>query len=160
MNGRNIEEALIADSFTLLDCGPTRGGSTLDLFYTNASPDDSSCESFPPLVTEGGIVSNHSCVKVGIEVPVTKDYVWVKKTTGKRTEEGNIGFAAELGEANWEDILSGSPDEMVEKFDDWIRQCTDKHFPLQTVRQRSNEDPWITKGIRQRAKRKKRLYRE
>ena len=49
MNGRNVEEALIADSFTLLDCGPKRGANKQDLVYTNASPGDASCETLPPL---------------------------------------------------------------------------------------------------------------
>ena len=40
-----------------------------------------------------------------------------------------------------------------------IEPAFDINFPLQTIRARSNEDPWITNGIRRRAKRKKRLYK-
>ena len=47
---------------------------------------------------------------------------------------------------------------MVQEFEMKIATLTDKHFPLQTARFRSNEDPWITNGIRKRAKRKKQLY--
>ena len=68
MNGRNIAEALMADTFHLLVCGPTRGDSKLDLFYTNANP------ATPPLETEGSSTSsNHRCVKVSIDLPATKD---------------------------------------------------------------------------------------
>ena len=44
-------------------------------------------------------------------------------------------------------------------FESVIQGITESHFPLISVRQRSNEDPWITNGIRRRAKKKRRLYR-
>ena len=50
-------------------------------------------------------------------------------------------------------------DSLVREFTGKIGQMTNRHFPLQTIRRRSNEHPWITNGIRRRAKRKKRLYR-
>lgn len=98
--------------------------------------------------------------KVSLDLPPTKGFVWVRKTTRKRTEQGALDFAADIRAADWCDILGEDPDRMVEKFDTWIRLCTDRHFPLHTVRRRSNEDPWITNGIRKRARHKRRLYRE
>ena len=51
------------------------------------------------------------------------------------------------------------PDMAAEFFEDKLQQITDRHIPLVQVRRRSNEDPWITNGIRRRARRKRRLYR-
>ena len=41
-----------------------------------------------------------------------------------------------------------------------IAELTEKHFPLQRVRRRSNEDPWITRNIRRLWKKKLRIYKK
>ena len=41
-----------------------------------------------------------------------------------------------------------------------IGELTDRHFPLERVRKRSNESLWITRKFQRRWKRKVRLYKK
>lgn len=50
-------------------------------------------------------------------------------------------------------------DDMTLELERAIASLTEKHFPLVEVRRRSNEDPWITRGIRRLWKRKIRYYK-
>ena len=60
----------------------------------------------------------------------------------------------------WQDGCGRSPDKLLGEFDEEIARLTNKHFPLIDLRKRLNKKPWITNGIRRRAKKKKKMYRE
>ena len=112
-----------------------------------------------PLETEAGTMSDHGCVHVEAVVPTTKNFTWTKRTVRKRSDSANERFAQDLRGTQWNFGHEDSPDQLVHTFEGTIAALTETHFPLHTIRARSNEDPWITIGIRRRAKRKKRLYR-
>ena len=159
MNGRQIQEAFdINHSIELVPSGPTRGTSTLDLVFTNVRDMCRRVSVHPPLETKTGTLSDHRCVMVEVAVQQTKEFTWIKKTTRKRTESADERFAEDLGITDW-GSLPADPDDALGVFESVIQSSTDSHFPLISVRQRSNEDPWITNGIRRRAKKKRRLYR-
>ena len=160
INGHNIEPAFDVDpDITLLPTPPTRGTSTLDLVFANIPDLVDYAEVRPPLETEQGIPSDHGCVHVEATIPKQKNFVWMKKTTRKRSDSADERFAHDLDQTIWDFTPAEAPDAMVQKFEQKIAALTDVHFPLRSTRVRSNEDPWITNGIRRRAKRKKRLYK-
>ena len=49
---------------------------------------------------------------------------------------------------------------MAMELEEVIGKLTDRHFPLVSVRRRSNEDPWIRKTIRRLWKKKIRIYKK
>ena len=159
MNGRRIEGAFdIDDQFTLVETGNTRGDKALDLVFTNAAQHVVLAGTRPPLETESGISSDHRFVEVALSLPKTKSLTYTKKTTRRRTASADARFAEELSLRPPVDD-EGDVDVIVGRFTEGLMGLTDKHFPLQTTSRRSNEHPWITNGIRRRAKRKKRLFR-
>ena len=89
-----------------------------------------------------------------------KNFDWVIKVTRKRTPEREAAFAEEL--AGWEldKNLNCSVDEMAVSLEKKLAELTEKHFPLRRDRRRSNEDPWITRGIRRLWKKKLRIYKK
>ena len=70
-------------------------------------------------------------------------------------------FGAALLDTDWDSVCpSGTePDALVSAFEARIACLTDELFPLRTVRARSNEEPWITEGIRRLSKLKKRIFK-
>ena len=94
MNGKNLSDALaVDDELDLIHTGPTRGNNTLDLVYTNADDHVNVSTILPPLETECNKKSDHACVNVRLTIPRTKDFVWQRKTTRKRTSAGDDRFA-------------------------------------------------------------------
>lgn len=72
LNKRDISEAFEAvDNINLIPSGPTRGAATLDHIFTNAA-DFLSVDNaivYPPLESEDGRASNHSCLFAGLTFP-------------------------------------------------------------------------------------------
>lgn len=59
-NSNSVDFVLTnARKFHLVDSGPTRGSSILNLVYTNVHPSSTIGETFPPLETENGVTSDH-----------------------------------------------------------------------------------------------------
>lgn len=83
--------------------------------------------------------------------------------TRKRNPRREEAFAAELGRWELRDRLmedAKGVDDMAIELEEKIAELTEKHFPLQRVRRRSNEDLWITRNIRQLWKKKLRIYKK
>ena len=159
MNGKNLSDALaVDDKLDLIHTGPTRGNNTLDLVYTNAEDHVTESTILPPLETECRKRSDHACVNVRLTIPRTKDFVWQRKTTRKRTYAGDDKFADALWSCDWGELLVGNPDEMVASFNTWLSRTTDDCFTLQTIRVWSNEEPWITNCIWRRATKKRSAF--
>ena len=78
----------------------------------------------------------------------------------KHTEAALEEYGGRLQAADWDALLPPGthPDQLVESFQRWNMQVTDELFPLKTIRCRSNEDPWITDGIRKLSNQKCRVY--
>ena len=161
INGKNIEPAFDVDGdIQAIRTGPTRGENTLDVVFSNIGEYVKNAGVLPPLETESGTVSDHKCVEISAALPQGKKFTYIRKTTRRSSEAADTRFAEELRGVNWGAESGAGPDSLVLEFTEKVGQLTDKHFPLQTIRRRSNEHPWITNGIRRRAKRKKRLYRQ
>ena len=144
--------------FNDIATGPTRGANRLDVIYTNVGDSVSNARTLPPLQANTGAVSDHRCVYAEWDMGQNKNLDWVIKVTRKRTPEREAAFAEDL--AGWEldDGQNCTVDEMAMSLEKKLAELTDKHFPLRRDRRRSNEDPWITRGIRRLWKKKLRIY--
>lgn len=138
---------------------PTRGEACLDIVYSNVH--QHVARNFRPLATEQGVGSDHDCVVVFGGVKQERNFVWKKKTARKHTQAACDDFACKISEADWSAILgdSGNPDILVERYEAFTTNLVDGLFPFKTVRVRSNEQPWVTDGIRKLSKRKKKAYK-
>lgn len=78
--------------------GPTRGDATLDHIFTNADEFLLSdvAEIYPPLESEDGKISDHSCVFAAMKFPAARDFHWTKVTVRLRSERRDNEFWGEL----------------------------------------------------------------
>ena len=162
-NNRDPSAAFEAiDGIQMLSSGPTRGTATLDLIFTNASDHlmGRGAEIFPPLESENGLVSDHKNVWAGLRFEKTKDFKWVRVSVRLRSERREEAFRRGLSLVDWGCLDPLSTDQAVAKFEDTLAQLTNEHFPVTSVRRRSNEKQWITNAIRRKSKKKRRIFRK
>lgn len=77
-----------------------------------------------------------------------------------RTQEREAAFDRDLANWDWTSYGAGEDvDDMARELEKVIATLTERHFPMTRVRKRSNEDPWITRSIRQLWKKKIRCYK-
>ena len=161
-NHRDVGGALneVGD-FVPLATGPTRGTNTIDLIYSNAHLAHKETKVLPPLETKSGARSDHGCIFTEVEFPPERDFKWITKLRRTRDPAREEAFAHDMCERDWSDVDgTGDVDEMAVKMEEVIGELTEKHFPLERVRKRSNESPWITKRVKRLWKRKIRLYKK
>ena len=162
--GGDFNHACVVDalgdvgSFTDIATGPTRGANRLDIIYTNVGQTIKEVRVLPPLQANSGAVSDHQCIYAECDLGQDKNFEWVVKMTRRRTPQREEAFAAELAAWIPEDDHE-TPDGMALRLEQKIATLTDTHFPLRRDRRRSNEDPWITRGIRRLWKKKLRIYK-
>ena len=67
----------------------------------------------------------------------------------------------EVRALDWEAVLGDDDklDSLVEKYESSLGGIVERLFPWVTVKQRSNEAPWIKQGMRRLGKKKRRVYR-
>ena len=137
----------------------TRGNACLDVVYSNTHRALS--VNFPPLINTAGTPSDHDCIVVYGDEDQAKNFECVRKAR-KHSRAACDAFAARIAGTNWESVM-GNDDEdadvLIEKFDDYINALVDELFPLQDIRVRTNEAPWITNWIRALSRRKKKAYK-
>ena len=138
---------------------PTRGDACLDIMFSNA-PDLSPC-SWPPLETREGIRSDHLCIVFSGTIQKERNFEWIRKTARKHSDAALSEYASRLQRVDWDALLPHSlnAEGMIRRFEEWNEQLADELFPLQTIRCRSNEAPWVTGGIRSLSRHKKRVYK-
>ena len=160
LNRRDLSNSL-ADfpDMKAINHEPTRGDACLDVLFSNLQ--ELSPRNWPPLETPDGIKSDHVCVVFKGHIKKERDFHWVRKRVRKFTQAAVEEYGRRLANAEWDRVVPPhlEPDEMIERFQSWAAQTTDELFPWKTARCRSNEQPWITDGIRRLAKRKNRVYK-
>lgn len=155
-NHRDIGGALneVGD-FVPLATGPTRGANTIDIIYTNAHLAHKETRVLPPLEAGSGAPRDHRCVFTEALFPPEWNFQWISKLRRTRDLAREEAFARDMCEWDWSGLdFSGDIDEMAGRLEKVIEELTDKHFPLERVRKRSNESLWITKCVRRLWKRK------
>ena len=161
-NHRDVGGAIRdADDFKLIPTGQTRGINTINLVFTNV-PDaviEGETRTLPPLQAASGALSDHKCVYVAATFPRARSYRWISQLRRTRNDDREAAFVSDLREYDWTG-LEGDVDMMAAKLREVIDCLTDKHFPLERIRKRSNESPWITRKIRRLWKRKVRIYKK
>ena len=86
---------------------------------------------------------------------------WEVKLRRTRNKDREEELARDMRNCDWSAMKAvQSVDEMWRVMEITIAKLTEKHFPLVRVRKRSNESPWITRGIRRLWKRKIRIYKK
>ena len=161
-NHRDVSGAIRdADDFKLIPTGPTRGDNTIDLIFTNvpSAVIESETRTLPPLRAASGAFSDHRCVYVAATFPKARSFRWISQLRRTRNKEWETAFASDLREYDWTE-LAGDVDTMAGKLREVIGGLTDKHFPMERIRKRSNESPWITRKIRRLWKRMVRIYKK
>ena len=160
LNRRSLDDCL-ADfpDIKRVNFDPTRGTACLDVVHSNANSMSSTV--WPPLETQNGIPSDHSCVVLAAKEEVKKNFKWITKQSRAFTVRGTQLFGAALLGTNWDSICpeGGDPDALVTSYQEYIATLTDRFFPLRKSRQRSNEPLWVTEGIRRLAKLKRRVFK-
>ena len=160
MNKKNIHGAF--DDFIdvhEVNHGPTRLTEKLDLTFVNVP--GTLAEICAPLETEIGTKSDHACVLNVIPRPELRRFVWKKVRVRKRSNKGDLLFGKLLLEMNWEYFYRGLENttqmtiKLHRQLNDWMDQC----YPMVTLRRRTNEDPWITNGIRKKIRMRNAIYR-
>ena len=161
-NHRDITGAVgLAEPITLVQTGPTRGNSTIDLVYTNVPASVREARVLPPLESTTGNQSDHKCVYVAAEFPAVRKFHWEIKMRRLRNLEREKAFEKDLSEWDWNRLEEKDDvDDMWNEIREAINTLTERHFPLVRVRKRSNESPWITRGIRRLWKKKIRIYKK
>ena len=160
MNRRDIGPAFEAFSdIEVKNFEPTRGNACLDVVYGNFR--QTNPVVYPPLETLAGVPSDHACVVFNMLESKERNFVWVKKTARKHTEQAVEEFGQRFGAIEWNKHMSEAmlPDQLVEVYEGITSALVDELFPLKTVRIRSNEPPWITDGTRRLARRMRRVYK-
>ena len=160
LNHRSLDDA-VGDfpDIKQANFDPTRGDACLDVMYTNQTATTSGV--WPPLYSRQGARSDHSCVIFSSDEARPRPFTWIKKTTRKHTTKAVEDFGREMMAADWDNIMGDStcPDTLVARFEDFTQESIERLFPLQTIRQRSSDPPWITNAIRRLSKQKKRIYK-
>ena len=161
-NHKDISDAVdLVEHMTLIPTGPTRGANTIDLIYTNVPGCVRECMTLPPLEAANGAMSDHRCVYVKAQFQSTRNFRWEVKMRRLRDQRRENAFADDLRNWNWENLEENNDvDKMWCEVEGVIADLTNKHFPLVRVRKRSNESPWITRGIRRLWKKKIRIYKK
>ena len=163
-NHASVGEALAeVGPFVEIDTGPTRGNDKLDIMYTNIAGSITEAGTLPPLQANLGAISDHKCVYAVADLGQDKDFSWVVRMSRKRDPHREEAFAKDLMEWRLGEQLGESQsdvDQMALELENKIAELTERHFPLQQVRRRSNEDPWITRNIRRLWKKKLQIYKK
>ena len=145
--------------FKQVNFEPTRGQACLDVLLSNST--DITSAVWPPLETLQGVPSDHMCIVFSAREERKRDFVWIRKQARKHTARAVDNFGFDLARTDWSKLCpaEGSPDALVNAFQNHIAELTNQHFPLQSIRMRSNEPEWITNGIRKLSKQKKRVFK-
>ena len=160
LNRKSIDEAIaMFPDIKRANHEPTRGNACLDVMFSNLV--DISSSVIPPLETPLGVKSDHACVLSVAEVPRVRNFEWVNKMVRKHTSQAVNEFGRAMAQADWDRILPSHlpPDDMVKRYEEFTGGLVDRLFPLQKIRQRSSDPPWITNRIRRIFKQKCRVFR-
>lgn len=151
----------LAANLTLMQSGPTRGDSTLDLICTNMQEATAEVCVLPPLDAAGGVLSDHRCIYLASKLGREQRFRWMVRLRRTRNQAREEAFASELEAWDWSGLEGKATVEgMVDRLEAAMAALTDKHFPLVRVRKRSNEGTWITRSIRRLWKKKIRIYKK
>lgn len=158
-NKKDVSSAI--NDFPEIKClrtGATRNGAQLDLVYTNFDSKVRESRVLPPLESnDGESSSDHSIVYVTSNFP--KVHRFKKRTITFRpyTRRGEELFGRMLASTDWS-FLHDCHDRAA-ALGKRLDEFTSIAFPQKTRVIKSTDKPWITKEIKQLARRKRREYK-
>ena len=157
-NKRSLCE-LLSDTpeLVIVPTPPTRGTAVLDEIATNIPDNITECVTMPPLQSETGTYSDHDIVLLSTKISSTHHFT--KRSFKHRpiTEKGKEKFIAAIVLTDWtfmmRDTSSESANALCQMLDGLVADC----FPEVTTSIKSTDGPWISRGVRRRARRKRNL---
>ena len=119
-----------------------------------------SAQYTPPLYSDTGAVSDHNVVLVNAAVP--KVHHFTKKQFKHRpiTAKGKEEFTARMVLMDWTEMQMGTATESAAALCRILDTLVEECFPEVTSTVKSTDGPWISRGVRRRARRKRRIYRQ
>ena len=146
--------------------GPTRGDRAINRLFCNMTSGMSASGTVPPLETapEGdgpSSRSDHLVTYMTTKLPRREAFEWVTYTYRQYSDEARDAFGGWVVLHDWMEVITaeGSHEKAV-AYQATIDSAMDRFFPLRTVRKKSTDLPWMTKGIKKKIRRRKRIYRK
>lgn len=137
------------DHFQRLNTGAPRGGNALDMLFTNVPQCIEEEWVLPPLEIMKGMWSNYKCIYLAAKLGRARNYRRVTRMRRSRNRDRELAFAADLRDWDWERLREANDvTNMAAILEQAIAKLTKRHFLLESVRNRSNEDPLVMRSIR------------
>lgn len=144
---------------------PTRKDRKIDKMFVNWSDLITSSGCLPPLEAENaeGLVTSTSDHRIQFAAAMVskKDKVKVETFTYRPFNDKSAElFMEEIKKQDWGDVLLAvGSDDKAAAFQATIDKLMNKHFPVKTVRRKSNDLPWINEIAKKKSEKKKIVYR-
>ena len=150
----------ISPDLLVADSPPTRHDRKIDLLITNFNRSFKSSSSLEPLSNEKGTLSDHNLMFYQAELPRKRLAKWVTIKRRKYTPEGEAAFGEWIGSKDWLNVLNAPNVEAEERaLASDLELALDAFMPMQSFRVKDDEKPWITNGLRQLIKKKKKIFK-
>ena len=137
-----------------------KGAAKLDEISCNFLPDITEATVMPPLSTETGVRSDNNVVLVRANIPKAHQFQKKRFQYQPITEKGTEEFVKQVTLMDWSEITTGSASEAANNLCVALETITDMCFPKIWVNYKSTDDPWITREIRRKIRKRKRLYKK
>ena len=141
---------------------PTRNNRRIDRVFANWDVASASC--LPPLeaVAEDGNVtfSDHKVQVVKALLNLKEPIIWRKITFRPYSEKAAEDFKEEIFAQNWDGVFeSNGSNSKASGLQAVLDELLDKHFPLKTIRRKSDDLPWFNEVAKKKTKRKRAVFR-
>ena len=88
-----------------------------------------------------------------------ESYEWVTYTYRQYSDEARDTFGEWIIMHDWMEVVTAEgSNAMAEAYQKTIDEAMDRFFPLRTVKKKSTDLPWITKAVKKKIRRRKRIY--
>ena len=143
-----------------IEVSSTRGDKAIDRVFCNMRRSVVSSGTVPPLKTEHS-TSNHRIVHVTYELWRQETFEWLSYSYRSCTEEARDDFGRWIVQQRWDEVLNAvGSDNKADALQETLDAAMDTFFPLRVVRRKSTDPHWVTKKIKKRIRRRKRIYRK
>ena len=142
----------------VMPCVPTRYGAALDKCYCNFAKEIFKTMLHHAISNEAGTPSDHVIVSYNFKMERKHVFQVTKKMVQKFSKGATATFKGRMAMIDLGFLDGLSATDMVERFNEVVVALYDEVFPEVEVRTRSTDLTWISRMIRGRIRKKKRLY--
>ena len=106
-------------------------------------------------------MSDHNVMSFKANLPKKQLGKWCTISWRNYTPEAEAQFGEWVTRADWTSVMSaGTPSDKEEALSSLCQAALDKFMPFQSYRVKDTEKPWVSNGIRELFKKKKKLFRK